>query len=68
MTHVIKHLLVQPYTSASLTRLIGVYSAAQINRCLRQLKKAGLIGVFKDPKTKTIFYYNIGLKRVNHRK
>lgn len=67
MTQVINHLLIQPQTSASLTQKIGIYSASQINRCLRQLKKAGLIGIFKDPKRNTIFYYNIGLDRVNHR-
>ncbi len=67
MDLVINQLLERPHTATSLIQKIGVYSASQVGRCLRQLKKAGLIGAVKDPKKKALVYYNIGLGAVNYR-
>jgi DNA-binding HxlR family transcriptional regulator len=63
MTLVIKHLLVQPHTSASLVQKIGTYSSSHISHCLRKLKKAGLIGAVWDFQKVALVYYNLKLEK-----
>lgn len=65
MSLVIKHLLIQPHTSASLVQKIGRYSASHINHCLRKLRKAELIGTAWDCKQKANVYYNLKLELRN---
>jgi DNA-binding HxlR family transcriptional regulator len=62
ITLVIKHLLVQPHTSASLVQKIGIYSSSHISHCLRKLKKAGLIGAVWDFQKVGLVYYNLKLE------
>jgi hypothetical protein len=62
MTLVINHLLVQPYTCASLVQKIGTYSSSHISHCLRKLKKAGLIGAVWDFQKVGLVYYNLKLE------
>ncbi len=62
MTLVIKHLLVQPHTCASLVQKIGTYSSSHISHCLRKLKKAGLIGAVWDFQKVGLVYYNLKLE------
>ena len=65
MTLVIKHLLLQPYTSAALVKKIGKYSPSHINNCLRKLRKIGLIGAVWDFRQVCLVYYNIKLEKVS---
>ncbi len=61
---VIEHLLVRPYTCASLVRKIGVYSSSHISSCLRKLRKAGLIDAVWDYKQVSLVYYNVNLEKI----
>ncbi|HEY9608950.1 hypothetical protein [Allocoleopsis sp.] len=61
MTLVIKHLSVQPHTCSALVQKIGIYSSSHISRCLRKLKKAGLIGAVWDFQQVALVYYNLKL-------
>ncbi len=67
MTLVIKHLLVQPHTCASLVKTIGTYSASHISYCLTKLKKAGLIGAEWHVRKVCLVYYNIKLEEADSR-
>ncbi len=64
MVQVINHLLIQPHTTASLVKKIGVYSSAYISSCLRRLRKAGLIDSVWDHKLLCLVYYNLKLERL----
>jgi hypothetical protein len=64
MALVIKYLLLQPHTSASLVQKIRVYSPSHINSCLRKLRKAKLIDAVWNSKQVSLVYYNLNLEKV----
>lgn len=63
MSQVINHLLVKPHSCAELVKKIGIYSSSHISRCLRKLKKDGLIDAVWDHKLVCLVYYNLKLKK-----
>lgn len=65
MTVVIKQLLVQPHTCASLVQTLGKYSASHISSCLMKLKKAGLIGASWHCRKVCLVYYNVKLEEAD---
>ena len=61
METVIKCLRRQRYTSALLVKEINLYSSSTVSRCLKKLRKAGLIGAVRDSRIASFVYYNIKL-------
>ncbi len=62
MELVIKHICIKPYTSALLVKEIKLYGSARVNRCLKQLTDAGLIGrVWENDRKINFVYYNLRL-------